>query len=632
MDSSTHDSPDRADAAFDTDGSAEHAGSGPRAQHGIALSPGMAAGKALLYRPRQESPPAARAPLGGPSDLARERRRVHEAIASAAAELRELARRTAAEIGDAEAGIFEAQALMLEDPTIAERAGELIEREGYAAEAALGQAAQEQTALLAAMPGPLWQARAADVRDATRRAVVRLRPESDREPSLLELIERAGTPVVIVAEDLAPSDTAQVRADQVVAIALARGSTTAHVAILARALRIPTVGGLGPALFEAAVAGQTLLVDGSQGVVVFQPTAVELEQAQAVGRQQATAAAEARSRAAEWRFRAGRTSDGERIEVLANVGSAAEAQAAAEAGAEGIGLLRSEFLFAQRVTLPDEEEQAQLYAAVISAAGPAAGPITIRTLDVGADKPLPALANFTGALSAEANPALGLRGLRLQLAYPELLATQLRAIVLAAARTGGAVRVLLPMVATLSELRQARAQLKAAQTQLELRGVPSMPALPLGIMVETPAAVLGIAALAREAAFVSIGTNDLAQYVMSADRLNPQLSELCQPLQPPVLHAIAAVARAAERLGRPVAVCGEMAGDPTLALLLVGLGVRELSMSPASIPTVKERLAAYSSAALRTLAARVLQAATLEEARQLLDEQLGSAESQSASQ
>lgn len=631
MDSSTHDSPARADAAFDTDGSAERAGSGLRAQHGIALSPGMAAGPALLYRPRQESPPAAQAPLGGPSDLARERRRVDEAIASAAAELRDLARRTAAEIGDAEAGIFEAQALMLEDPTIAERAGELIEREGYAAEAALGQAAQEQAALLAAMPGPLWQARAADVRDAARRGVAQLRPESDREPSLLELIERAGTPVVIVAEDLAPSDTAQVRADQVVAIALARGSTTAHAAILARALRIPTVGGLGPALFEA-VAGETLLVDGSQGVVVFQPTAVELEQAQATDRQQATAAAEARSRAAEWRFRAGRTSDGERIEVLANVGSAAEAQAAAEAGAEGIGLLRSEFLFAQRATLPDEEEQAQLYAAVISAAGPAAGPITIRTLDVGADKPLPALASFTGALPAQANPALGLRGLRLQLAYPELLATQLRAILLAAARTGGAVRVLLPMVATLSELRQARAQLKAAQTQLERRGVPSVPALPLGIMVETPAAVLGIAALAREAAFVSIGTNDLAQYVMAADRLNPQLSELCQPLQPPVLHAIAAVARAAERLGRPVAVCGEMAGDAALALLLVGLGVRELSMSPASIPAVKERLAAYSSAALRILAAHVLQAATLEEARQLLGEQLASAESHSADQ
>src|SRR5258706_6312862 len=277
MDSSTHDSPDRADAAFDTDGSAERAGSGPRAQHGIALSPGMAAGKALLYRPRQESPPVARAPLGGPSDLARERRRVHEAIASAAAELRELARRTAAEIGDAEAGIFEAQALMLEDPTIAERAGELIEREGYAAEAALGQAAQEQAALLAAMPEPLWQARAADVRDATRRAVMQLRPESDREPSLLELIERAGTPVVIVAEDLAPSDTAQVRADQVVAIALARGSTTAHVAILARALRIPTVGGLGPALFEAVVAGGTPPVDGSAGGGVFHPTAIELE-------------------------------------------------------------------------------------------------------------------------------------------------------------------------------------------------------------------------------------------------------------------------------------------------------------------------------------------------------------------
>jgi phosphoenolpyruvate-protein kinase (PTS system EI component) len=329
-----------------------------------------------------------------------------------------------------------------------------------------------------------------------------------------------------------------------------------------------------------------------------------------------------RSQAAAWRERSGQTRDGVAVTVLANVGSEAEARAAAESGAEGIGLLRTEFLFAQRPTLPDAEQQAALYTVLISIFGSPAAPITIRLLDAGADKPLPSLAGQVRTLPAEVNPALGVRGIRLQLAFEDLLDTQLRGIALAAERTRAHVRVMVPMVATVGELRAVRTRLQAIRAQLSQSGLPADRPLPVGIMVETPAAAFAIESLAREAAFLSIGTNDLTQYVMAADRLNPRLASLCQPEQPAVLRAIAATAREATRLDRHVGVCGEMAADPPLALLLVGLGVRELSMAPASIPAVKQALASHTLDELRTLAVRALEATTVEEVRRIIHDAL----------
>ncbi|HEV8193124.1 MAG TPA: phosphoenolpyruvate--protein phosphotransferase [Ktedonobacterales bacterium] len=576
---------------------------------GIGVSPGIAVGAALLYR----TPAAEEAsPLQTPVDLTAERERLQAAIAAGIAELHALAERIAREIGRSEGEIFTAQALMLEDPTIAERAEELLAQGNADAATALSLAAEEQAAALAQLPDPVWQGRAADVRDAARAALAHLRPSA--QVTLAQLLDTAVEPVVVVAEDLAPSETTRMAPAKVCAIALAQGSATSHAAILARALRIPAVVGLGPRLLEAVHEGAPLVVNGGRGTLTLSADEASLQAARMQADQYRQTLAASQTRQAALRDQPGSIRDGHRVPLLANVGSADEARAAAEVGAEGIGLLRTEFLFAQSTTLPDERQQADLYAEIILALAAARGPIIIRTLDAGSDKPLPAL----GASSAaEVNPALGVRGIRLQAGVPDLLATQLRGILLAARRTQANVQVMLPMVSTVEEVRAAKSTLQQARESLAEAGMPSPP---LGIMVETPAAVLSLEALAQEAAFFSIGTNDLTQYVMAADRLNPQLVVLNDPAQPAVLRALAAVVRAARAAHRHVSVCGEMAGDPLLALLLVGLGVESLSMTPASIPGVKEALAAHTLAELQALAERATKLATVHEVRELLGE------------
>lgn len=593
---------------------------GPRAAMvslcGLGVSAGIAMGPALLFRPARD---ALRAPASTPiADTASEVATVATALARAAEELRALAEQAGREVGKDEAGIFEAQAMMLEDPTIIERVQVLVEGERQSGAAALARAGEEQAQALAALPDPLWQARAADVRDAARRALRYLAPAVAGD-ELADVLARADRPVIVVAEDLAPSDTARMRRESVLGICTIGGGPTAHAAILARALRIPAVAGLGEALFSAVAPGDLLALDGASGIVQVRPdaattAALRSQLAAEQARDDAT-----RALSQEWRSRAGQTRDGVAVALVANVGSVAEAQAAAEWGAEGIGLLRTEFLFAGRSTLPDEHEQATLYTAIINALHRAGAPIVVRTLDAGNDKPLPALAAYTRELPAENNPALGVRGFRLHIAFPALLEAQLRGLVRAAATTGAAVHVMLPMVATVEEVRRGREALRAAEAALTAEGVRPAQPLPLGIMVETPAAALHADALAREADFFSIGTNDLTQYVMASDRMNSRLFDLVDARQPAVLRAISEVAAAARRAGRTVAVCGEMAGDPHLAPLLVGLGVHELSMSPANIPAVKQALAGRSMEELRALAARALDAVTLADVERVLN-------------
>jgi phosphoenolpyruvate-protein phosphotransferase (PTS system enzyme I) len=588
---------------------------------GIGVSPGVAIGPALLFQPKTES---ALLPdnVSRPANQAVEKKRLQIAVTAAIAELHDLAEQVAREIGRAEAGIFVAQALMLEDPTITERAGELIDQESATAEVALQTAAEEQAALLAALPDPLWQGRAADVRDAMKRSLSHLASPDSQGPTLAKLLAGLTEPVVVVANDLMPSDTVQMRVEQVCAIALVKGNATAHAAILARGLGIPAVMGVGNALLEATHERDMLLVDGTSGKVLVQPTAAELEQGRYVVTQQRALRQAATAQQEEWRLRPGQTRDEYLVPLLANVGTVADARAAGEMGAEGIGLLRTEFLFSDRAILPDEEEQAALYEGIISTFSTSLGtsrqPITIRTLDVGADKPLPSLEPYLRDLPSEENPALGVRGIRLQLFAKDLLITQLRAVVQATMRTRANVRIMLPMIAVVEELREAHSLLLEAFHALVTEGSPVQMTSALGMMVETPAAVLAIDALAREASFLSIGTNDLTQYVMAADRLSPALTKLCQPTQPPVLHAIANIVEGAHSAGRHVGVCGEMAGDPRLALLLVGLGVDELSMTPTSIPGVKQALTTHSIAELRSLAAAVLRATTIAEVEQTI--------------
>jgi phosphocarrier protein FPr len=587
---------------------------------GIGVSVGVAVGPALVYRPSAHPEDATSETTS--SDPARERERLHAALLDAAAELRALAEQVGKTVGASEAGIFEAQAMMLDDPTIEERASALIAGRRFNAVSALRAASEEQAQKLASLEDPIWQARAADVRDAVGRAIALLTPAELRQPTLAEQLASAPEPAIVVANDLAPSDTATMRPENTLAIALARGGATAHAAILARALGIPAVAGLGANLLDHVRDGQTLVVDGSSGQALFQPTTAQIAAARQEQERRLEMSVASRAAAAQWGGWSGKLRDGQRIPVLANVGTLDDARAAATAGAEGIGLLRTEFLFAQGATLPDEEEQARLYTTIIDALGETDGPVIVRTLDAGADKPLASLATVTGAPPVEANPALGVRGIRLQLAFRTLLATQFRALLLAVARVQSErpvdLQVMLPMVTTVEEVREAKAIMAAERAALLERGVSIERELPIGIMVETPAAVFSCAALAAEAAFFSIGANDLTQYIMAADRLNPRLADLCQPVQPAVLRAIAAIASAGRAAGRPVGVCGEMASDPSLALLLVGLGVDELSMNPSSIPSVKAILAAHSLAEAQEFARQAVQATKLAEVQQVI--------------
>lgn len=585
--------------------------------HGVAASPGVALGPALRFTRGDLSAIAANtatATSGAPAD---EQRLAREALTQATQELRALAAQVQERAGAEQAEIFEAQAMMLEDPTIIDRVDELIDSDHLSARFALAQAAEEQAQTLAALPDPLWQARATDVRDAVGRAINALTPAHARAQTLADALSRQSEPVIVLAEDLAPSDTASAPPERLLGIALAQGGTTSHAAILARALGIPAVVGLGATLLSVLHDGDTLALDGAAGQVVARPDAATVAATRAA--QSATQASQAQANAqlVVWRDRSGATRDGARIPVMANASSVAEAGAAVDAGAEGIGLLRTEFLFARGDTLPDAEEQASLYTAIITAFGSSHGPITIRTLDAGADKPLPSLSAFTSQLPAEANPALGVRGVRLQLRFEQLLLAQMEGIALAAAQTDTPIHVMLPMVTTVEEIEAARQTLTTAQNRVAARGVEPRH-IALGIMVETPAAALNASALARHSEFFSIGANDLAQYVMAADRLHPDLAPLRAPTQPAILRAIQQAAQAGAARHIPVAVCGEMAGEPPLAALLVGLGVTELSMAPNRILSVKAALASYRLADLRAAAERAATAETASAAERAL--------------
>ncbi|HEX5156982.1 MAG TPA: phosphoenolpyruvate--protein phosphotransferase [Ktedonobacterales bacterium] len=581
---------------------------------GIAVSPGIALGPALLYRsPVLDVDSAQQAP----ANPAAERERLHAALDRGVIELQALADRVSRDVGQSESDIFTAQALMLADPTIAERADTLIEQTGATAAEALSRAAEEQANILAQLSDPLWRERAVDVQDAARAALAHLTPL--QQPTLARALSTVVEPVVVVADDLTPSDTAQMSLDNVCAIALAQGAFTSHAAIIARALHIPAVVGLDPRYMKAIQNGDPLLVDGVRGMVTIHPDEASSDNARTSAERYRRDLRTTQLRRAALTEKHGSTRDGHRIQLLANVGSVADARAASEAGAEGIGLLRTEFLLSEGTALFDEQQQADLYTKVILASGPTQGPIVVRTIDAGGDKPLPALlpSLSQSRQMAEANPALGVRGIRFQAGIAGLLATQLRAIVLTAERTNADVRVMLPMVSTVDEIRAAHQVLASVHADANIAPDRSVP---VGVMIETPAAVLTLDLLAQAAVFFSIGTNDLTQYIMAADRLNPQLAALCSPVQPAVLRAISAIRTTAQAAQRHVAVCGEMAGDPLLALLLVGLGIEALSMAPVNIPAVKEALAIRTLAELQAIAERALHLATVGEIEQCLGE------------
>ncbi len=471
--------------------------------------------------------------------------------------------------------ILDAYIQMLKDSRLVRGAVERIAQDSINAEAAVQAEVQAICESFHAMEDPYLAARVDDIREVGRRLLQQFGDPKQRVTTLL----RKGS--IIVADVLTPADAAQLDTDRVVGIATATGGRQSHTAIMARALGVPAVLGI-PALIGAVTSGDRILIDGGLGRVVVNPTT---ETANAFRRRR-----NARSRE---RRRLGRlakqpavTRDGVAVALRANVELPVEMDAVADCGAAGVGLLRSEFLFVGRTVPPNEDEQFEILRAIVAKAE--GHPVTIRTPDFGGDVALDMIA---GEFGPSGSSMLGMRGIRLSLARPDLLETQFRAILRASAE--GPIRILLPMVTSIAEVRAARDILTRAARGLHRRVANIPTALPpLGVMIETPAAALAASSLARVSDYFAIGSNDLTMYTLAIDRNDKWVAHLFDPLHPSVLHLIHHAAAAAQRARVPASVCGEMAGDPRLTGLLLGLGFRELSMAPASIPAVKHQILA----------------------------------------
>ena len=545
---------------------------------GVPVSAGIAVGNARpLLRP--PLPVKGGPPPGAPAE---ELGTLARALESARREIAASRDAVALRAGPAAAAILEAHLCFLEDEALLAPVREAIARGTSGAAEAFSQSIERALAAYRDLEDEYQRARAQDLEEVGRKVLFHLAGGERGDPKL------PAEPGVLLAEDLTAAEVARLDPGRVLGVAAAGGGPTSHGAILARALSIPAVAGLGPAILLVAE-GTPIVLDGSTGEVSIGASPERLAEARS------QLAALERSRAAARAAGAGpaRTRDGRRVFVMANVGSAAEARAAVFSGAEGVGLLRTEFLFQGRRAAPDEEEQVAAYRAVAEALS--GRPLVVRTLDAGGDKPLPYL--DTGN---EANPYLGFRAIRACLAEPAFFKVQLRAILRTAREFP--VEILFPMIATLKEWRAARALLEEAKGELQAAGRSAPSHVPAGVMVEVPSAALQAAALAREVDFFSLGTNDLVQYTMAAERGHPRLAALSDPLEPAVLELLRRAADAAQAAGKKVAVCGEAAADPVAVPLLVGLGVSELSVSAPAIPAVKEAVRALHSAEARSLA------------------------------
>jgi len=546
---------------------------------GLPASPGVAVGPARHVRAPDIEVPSG--PAGEPKE---EWAALEAAIDATRVEISATRATVATRADEQSAAIFDAHLLFLEDEElIAPVRSAILEARG--AGEAWKEAIDRVAETWRALDDPYLRERAADVEAVGAQVLAHLLGGASARPSL------AGGGVLIAA-DLTPADTAGLDPAIVVGIATALGGPTSHSAILARSLGIPAVVGLGRAVLEIAE-GATVIVDGEGGTVRSDPEQAQI--AEAERRAESFRASEAAARAEA--TRPAITRDGTSIEVLANVGQPSDVEAALDVGAEGVGLLRTEFLFIGRDTMPSEQEQEAAYRAIAEPLG--GRPLILRTLDVGGDKPLPYL-----PVPAEANPFLGLRGLRLGLARPDVLRTQLRAILRVAA--DHPVKVMFPMVTSFAELRAAKGLVKEARHEVEGAGgrVPSQ--LEVGIMVEVPAAALSAEVFAPDVDFFSIGTNDLTQYTLAAERGNERVAGFADALHPAVLRLIRMTVQGARSYGRMVGVCGEIAGDPVAVPILLGLGVRELSAAPPAVPRVKRAVRETDLGSARTLADRVL--------------------------
>jgi phosphotransferase system enzyme I (PtsI) len=570
-----------------------------RVLRGIAVSPGVAIGPLLILAPR--GPRLTRRTIPA-SAVELERLRLDRAVESARIDAEAAERDARQRLGPQYADILSAHVRMIADPMLRNEAATRIGRDLVTAEHAIFEVLDGYARRLEQLGAAHLAARAADVRDIQRRILDQL---TDHPPAPSPA-DSAVEPLLLLAEDLTPSEAAALDPARVLGFATESGGRTSHTAIIAAALEIPAVVGLGRVLDQARDS-QMAIIDGDSGLVVLDPDEPTLSRYRVRAVEQATRFAEL----AQLSDLPAETADGVTIHLLGNIEFPAEVEACRERGAEGIGLFRTEFFYLGADGPPGEDEQTAAYAEVIQAA--AGRPVTIRTLDLGSDKVEPGRPQHV-----EPNPALGLRSLRRSLRDLGPFRTQLRAILRAATAVGGDVRIMFPLVTTLTEFRQARAILRDVAAELTAEGDPARTDLPVGAMIEVPAAAIMSDQLAKEVDFFSIGTNDLTQYILAADRTNETVADLYNSADPAVLRLIDMVARAAEATGIELTVCGSIAGEPLYTMLLLGLGIRQLSTPPHQLPEVKRVIRAIRLDEARAVAREALQCDTADDVLALL--------------
>lgn len=561
---------------------------------GIAASNGIAIAKAFkLIEPELT---VVKATI---SDVEAEINLYKEALVKTTEELQKIKVKAAQNLSEEEAAVFDAHINMANDPELLSQTTDKIKSESVNAAYAFDEVSNMFIMMFESMDNEYFRERAADIKDIKKRILAHLLGVKVNDPSTID------EQVVIIAEDLTPSDTAQLDRNFVKGFATNIGGRTSHSAIMARSLEIPAVVGT-KTILEDVKDGDMIILDGLEGNVIVNPTAEQVAHYEEVAKQY-------EAQKAEWaKLKNEKTvsKDGQHVELAANIGTPKDVEGVLSNGGEAVGLYRTEFLYMGRDNFPTEEEQFEAYKAVLEAMGDK--PVVVRTLDIGGDKELPYL-----HLPKEMNPFLGYRAIRLCLDDTDLFRTQLRALLRASAY--GKLRIMFPMIATLNEFRSAKALLLEEKAKLVAEGVTVSEEIEVGMMVEIPSAAVLADQFAKEVDFFSIGTNDLIQYTMAADRMNEKVSYLYQPYNPSILRLVKMVIDAAHKEGKWTGMCGEMAGDQTAIPLLLGLGLDEFSMSATSILPARSLISKLSKAEMADLAAEALNKSTVEEVIELVE-------------
>lgn len=573
-------------------------------RRGIPVSPGVAVGTAYCIHEVFVNPETKRL---RDSEVTAELAKYEAACDQAAVDLRALRTKVERQVGHEEAAIFGVHESILRDVAFRKKIRDWIVDDRMTAGAALHRLLNEYQSQFARMKDEYLRERVADLRDVVERLGVRLSDVLQPQATPLD------GPLIIAADELLPSQAVALGQIDVQGIVTQSGSQTSHAAIIARSRGIPAVSGIS-GLLRHVKTGDTLVVDGREGLVLINPNAETVAAYRKLEREFFNL----KDHLAENRDQPARTSEGIPLELGANINDLRDTDAAKAMGASCVGLYRTEYLYLTHPDVPDEGQQLEVYRQIVEASPGQS--VTIRTLDIGGDKTVP----YLGHTHQEANPFMGWRSIRLSFEHPEFFAVQVRAILQAAAhaeKLGGKVRILFPMITTLEEMRRLRGIVRRTCEQLRHEGKP-FGQVPVGMMLEVPAAAVMIDYMLDLVDFVSIGSNDLVQYLMAADRDNPKVSHLCEPLSPPVLRVLTQVIRSCNRANIPVTLCGEMAGQPRSFALLLGMGLRRFSMSPAFIPTIKELAKKIDRRTAERLLERALEFKTATQIKRFMTSQI----------